>query len=715
MTTKSLVGQTFGKYRIVEPLGRGGMAEVYKAYQENLDRYVAIKVMHAFLADEEDFMARFQREAKAMASLNHNNIVSVYDFDVQDGMSYIVMEFVSGGTLKNRLEELSRSGSRMPLTESTQLVMEVAGALAYAHAQGMVHRDIKPGNIMLSETGHAVLTDFGIAKILSGPTVTATGAMIGTPAYMSPEQGLGQPGDERSDLYALGVLYYQMTTGRLPYDADTPLAVILKHVNEPIPQPTEFNESCPDEIQAVVVKAMAKDPKERYQSAKDMMVDLRDAASSSNLEIASAAVFAAVRDRPTPVPEAKAEATRVSPPEATVVAPLREATPPPAGATRVASPGAISETEIAGPGPAAAPPTIVAPPKEVEPEKKKSRLWIVGLVLLLLVLAAGVGGVFIVFAGRGSATPTPEEAIVAVLPTDTVEPTATPEEEEIVPTADNVSTAVALIAATLTAQPTATTEPTSTAKPTVTSTPDATATFLAGCEEDVELVNSYTFQNQNNSSSPTGIDFTMNWVIRNSGTCPLPSGLDLVFDSGHEFEGTGPVKMDQALDPGDETTLSTTLSAPDSPGRYDSSWQLLDEDGNLIGSALDFEILVYVPQTPTPRATNTPVATPTPSEPFRFDASAGNCVYDDADWKCDLYVNVYGGIGPYTVLISDKVPPSQYKGAGPFTHTILSRRCNPWVNKITVRDSAGQELSTDRYFDPNQLFQGGCLAPPFEG
>lgn len=715
MTTKSLVGQTFGKYRIVEPLGRGGMAEVYKAYQENLDRYVAIKVMHAFLADEEDFLTRFQREAKAMASLNHNNIVSVYDFDVQDGMSYIVMEFVSGGTLKNRLEEVSRSGSRMPLTESTQLVMEVAGALAYAHSQGMVHRDIKPGNIMLSETGHAVLTDFGIAKILSGPTVTATGAMIGTPAYMSPEQGLGHPGDERSDLYALGVLYYQMITGRLPYDADTPLAVILKHVNDPIPQPAEFNESIPAEIQAVVVKAMAKDPKERYQSAKDMMVDLRDAASSSNLQIVSAAIFAAVRDRPTPVPEPIADVTRVAPPEATVVAPVREKTPPPAAATRVASPGAISETEIAGPGPTAAPPTVVAPPKAVEPEKKKSRLWIVGLALILLIIAAGAGGFFIFSGGQDDPTPTPEEAIIAVQPTNTVEPTSTPEDEELIPTADNVSTAVALIAATLTAQPTNTAEPTSTARPTVTSTPDATATFLAGCEKNVELVNSYTFQNQNNSSSPVGVDFAMNWVVRNSGTCPLSSGLDLVFDSGHEFEGSAPVKLEQALAAGDEVTLSTTLSAPDSPGRYESSWQLLDEDGNPIGSTLNFEILVYVPQTPIPPPTNTPVVSPTPSETFRFDVSAGNCVYVDADWQCDLYVNVYGGISPYTVLISDAVPPSQYTGAGPFTHTIVSRRCNPWVNKVTVKDSAGQELSVDRYIDPNPYFTDGCHAPPFEG
>ena len=193
-----MIGTVLGSYEILEELGQGGMATVYRAYQSNMDRDVAIKIMHSFLADEENFLTRFQREAKAMASLNHSNIVSVYDFDVQDGIYYIVMEFVSGGTLKNRLENLARRGEKMPLADTVSSVLEIADALAYAHSRGMVHRDIKPGNIMLNEEGHAVLTDFGIAKILSGPSFTATGAMIGTPAYMSPEQGLGQAGDERA-------------------------------------------------------------------------------------------------------------------------------------------------------------------------------------------------------------------------------------------------------------------------------------------------------------------------------------------------------------------------------------------------------------------------------------------------------------------------------------------------------------------------------------
>ncbi len=719
MAKKTLVGQTVGKYQIVELLGRGGMAEVYKAYQENLDRHVAIKVMHSFLADEEGFLARFKREAKAMASLNQNNIVSVYDFEVQEGMYYIVMEFVSGGTLKRRLELLSNNGDRMPLSESVQLVMEVAGALSYAHKRGMVHRDIKPGNIMLDEGGHAVLTDFGIAKILSGPTVTATGAMIGTPAYMSPEQGLGQPGDERSDLYALGVLFYQMSTGRLPYDADTPLAVILKHVNEPVPQPAIFNEDIPQPIQDVIVKAMAKNPDDRYQSAQEMMIELKSAASASNMDVASAVLIAAtVRDQPTPVPKQLADATRVAPPAATIIAAKEASAPPPADATRVAPPSPIGETEIAVPIPPIPPtPTEIAasPVPAAESEKKGSKLWIIGLVVLLLIIAGAVGGFFI-FGGSSDPTPTPEEQLVAIdsTPTRTSEPTVTIP-EEILPTVDNVSTAVALIAATLTAQPTNTPQPTSTLTPTNTPTPNASATFLAGCESNVELVDSYTYQNENSNSAPVSSNFTMNWVLRNSGTCPLAAGLKLIHSGGHEFGESEPVILENLLDAGVEETIITQLVAPNQPGQYDSIWQLVDESDNPIGPALEFVISVYVPSTPTPRPTNTPEVSPTPvvTEPFGYNISLGNCVYKNRDWVCDMYITPYGGIGPYTALISDASPPSRYEGTGPFTHSILSARCSPWVNRITVRDQgSGQELSDARFYDPNSFFEGGCTFPP---
>ena len=297
--TFTLVGQIIGKYRIIERLGRGGMAEVYKGYDENLERFVAIKVMHPFLASEEDFIRRFRREAKAMAALNHPNIVKVYDFDTAGSRSYIVMEYLSQGTLKDKQEELARKGQQLSLVEALQIVLQITDALAFAHSRGMIHRDIKPPNIMFNDHGAAILSDFGIAKVASVQSFTQTGAMIGSPAYMSPEQGLGKPGDERSDIYSLGVLFYQLVTGRLPYAADTPLAVVLKHVNEPVPDPSALNPAIPAGIRSVITTAMAKDPDQRYATAKAMADALRDVLRSGDPALANAMPAELLKEQPT--------------------------------------------------------------------------------------------------------------------------------------------------------------------------------------------------------------------------------------------------------------------------------------------------------------------------------------------------------------------------------------------------------------------------------
>ncbi|MCI0574856.1 MAG: serine/threonine protein kinase, partial [Chloroflexi bacterium] len=439
MATTSLVGQTVGKYRIVEALGRGGMAEVYKAYQESLDRYVAIKVMHSFLADEKDFLNRFQREAKAMASLSHSHIVGVYDFDVEDGTYYIVMEFISGETLKQKLETLASRGQRLPLSQAVRIVLEIADALSYAHSRSMVHRDIKPANIMINDEGRAVLTDFGIAKILSGPSYTATGAMVGTPAYMSPEQGLGQPGDERSDLYSLGVLFFQMATGRLPYDADTPLAVILKHVNEPVPSTVALNPDIPPDIQEVIGKAMAKDPTGRFQKAHDFARALREAVKSSRLELAAALPADLLEDKPTPPPltTGALRAQQVGPHDATVMGP--GASPP----TVVSA----DKTRLAGTGIGRLGETEVAPPPVLPPQPRQRRPWlVVAALLVLLIVLGGVGGIAIAFLNNGDE---PTATVAAVVEeTDTPEPTdapaSTPTPE---PTADLAATVEAAVAA----------------------------------------------------------------------------------------------------------------------------------------------------------------------------------------------------------------------------------------------------------------------------
>jgi serine/threonine protein kinase len=273
----SVPARKIGKYEIVERLGRGGMAEVYRAYQSSLDRYVAIKVLHAFLADDPEFKQRFEREAQNIAKLKHPNIVQVYDFDFDgDGESYyMVMELIDGMTLKDRFVRLAEQGELLPLAEVLRIIKEAAGALAYAHSRSMIHRDVKPANLMLDHDHRLVLTDFGIAKIVTGAQFTASGGMVGTPAYMAPEQGLGEAGDERSDLYSLGIILFQLLTGKLPYDAETPLAIVLKHLNSPTPLVRDVNPALPEQLDRIVNKAIAKEAINRYQTANDLIDDLR--------------------------------------------------------------------------------------------------------------------------------------------------------------------------------------------------------------------------------------------------------------------------------------------------------------------------------------------------------------------------------------------------------------------------------------------------------
>lgn len=277
----SLVGRTVGKYRVVARLGRGGMAEVYKAYQSGLDRYVGIKVLHAHLVDDQDFIGRFEREALAIGKLRHPNIVQAVDFD-RDGETYFMaMEFIDGPTLKDELKARKAANQPFTLAEVSKIFTALCSAIDYAHARGMVHRDIKPANVMINEEGQVVLTDFGIARIMGATQYTQTGALSGTPAYMSPEQGQGERGDERSDIYSLGVMLYEMVTGIVPYDADTPFAVIMKHISEPLPLPSKVNPDIPENVERVVLKAMSKSPDDRYQTAGDMAIAMRAAAGVS--------------------------------------------------------------------------------------------------------------------------------------------------------------------------------------------------------------------------------------------------------------------------------------------------------------------------------------------------------------------------------------------------------------------------------------------------
>ncbi len=259
------------KYTVHERIGTGGMAEVFRGHHEKLGRDVAIKVMHTSLAGDAQFTARFEREARLAASLRHRNIVQVYDFDKQGDRLFLVMEFINGGTLKQRLEDVKSTGGCIPLTEVSRIMQQVASALDYAHSQGMLHRDLKPANILLDQAGDAYITDFGIARLLDSEEITRSGSILGTPDYMSPEQCEGKPLTFASDLYSFGVILFELLTGETPFDADSPLAILQKHIHEPVPSFSLFRNDLPPGLDSVFQKALSKDPENRFTTAAGIM------------------------------------------------------------------------------------------------------------------------------------------------------------------------------------------------------------------------------------------------------------------------------------------------------------------------------------------------------------------------------------------------------------------------------------------------------------
>jgi serine/threonine protein kinase len=268
---EDLTGKQFGPYQIVAPLGEGGMAAVYKAYQPGMDRYVALKVLPHQLANNLQFAGRFEQEAKVLAKLQHPHILPVFDYGQADGYTYIVMPFIPSGDLTDLLQ-----GQPLPLPQIRRIISQIGDALDYAHQAGLIHRDVKPSNVLLDERGNCLLTDFGIAKIVeSSGKLTVTGGIIGTPAYMSPEQGAGEKLDNRSDIYALGIMLYEMAVGRVPYRAETPMAVIIKHMQDPLPMPRQVNPALPEAVERVILKSLAKQPTDRYTTAAEMVQALQ--------------------------------------------------------------------------------------------------------------------------------------------------------------------------------------------------------------------------------------------------------------------------------------------------------------------------------------------------------------------------------------------------------------------------------------------------------
>jgi beta-lactam-binding protein with PASTA domain len=370
----ALVGQTVdGRYQVLAHLARGGMATVYQALDLRLDRVVALKVMHRHLAEDPDFVARFQREAKSAARLTHPHVVGVYDQGAADGLIYLVMEYVPSRTLRDVLRQFG------PLSAEQALVIldPVLEGLSAAHAAGFVHRDIKPENVLISDDGRVKVADFGLARAVSSTNTSATqGMIIGTVAYLSPEQVERGEADGRSDVYAAGILLFEMVTGEVPHAGDSPLSVAYKHVNNDVPPPSTIQTALPSDLDALVVTATRRDPSLRYQSAVDFLADVRRVRSVL----------------PTPRPFADSRDTLVV--DASTTARLNAGAPRPAKQPTGAD---------------ANPPASIAsmPIDDEQPRpRRRRRGLIVTLVIALVVIAAGVGGWYVA-AGPGRSIPTP--------------------------------------------------------------------------------------------------------------------------------------------------------------------------------------------------------------------------------------------------------------------------------------------------------------------
>lgn len=352
-------GQMIGAYQIISQIGKGGMATVYKAYHAAMDRYVALKVLPHQFAHSDEFLGRFQQEVRVIARLEHPRILPVYDYGEHNGIPYLVMRYLEAGTLSDRI----KAGNLSP-TDIDRIIRQLLDALGYAHEKGVIHRDIKPSNVMIDRRGDVFLTDFGIAKLVEGTAeFTATGAITGTPAYMSPEQAQGKPLDIRSDIYSLGIVLYEMITGRVPFEAETPLAVLLKKIQEPPPPPSLARPDIHPALEAFLLKALARNPDDRYTSADEFLAGWSNAQS-----VLQAGASTAALPLPTPAASAPPAPQPISSP-----APSPRRTPP-----------------AAPPPPQPQAQHVAQQEKPARPPRKRLA-WLVGGGAVLLVICCGIG------------------------------------------------------------------------------------------------------------------------------------------------------------------------------------------------------------------------------------------------------------------------------------------------------------------------------------
>ncbi|MED2973373.1 Stk1 family PASTA domain-containing Ser/Thr kinase [Fictibacillus sp. B-59209] len=341
-----------GRYKLLEVIGDGGMAIVYRAKDLILDRDVAVKILRSEFSDDEEFIKRFRREAEAATSLAHPHIVSIFDVGEENNVYFIVMEYVKGKTLKQYI----RDHGRLSVEESIQIIRQIASGMVAAHEHGIIHRDIKPHNILIDEHGLAKVTDFGIALAITSATITHTNSVLGSVHYFSPEQARGGVANAKSDIYSLGVVLFEMLTGRVPFTGESPVSVALKHLQEEVPEPRKINPEIPQSVENIILKALTKNPVYRYDSALEMMDDLDTALSPHRLHEQRWSNF-----------DDAADATRIMPPVS-----LNKAVEKPASNLK----------ETAEP-----------------PAKKKKKSWWLVLLILLLLLAGAGAAAFVVMPG----------------------------------------------------------------------------------------------------------------------------------------------------------------------------------------------------------------------------------------------------------------------------------------------------------------------------
>lgn len=622
-----LIGKTLGKYEILEHIGHGGMAEVYKGRQRQLNRMVAIKILHPFLADEEGFVARFRREAHIVAAMRHPNIVQVYDFDYDETLAiyYMVMEYIEGPTLKDRL-----ANGPLTIPEAIEIGASIAEALDYAHHQGMVHRDIKPANIMFLPTGSPVLTDFGIARMLTLSGLTASGAMVGTPAYMAPEIATGEPAGAASDLYSLSVVLYQTITGQLPFTAETPMGMVMQHINQsPIP-PSRHAPHIPPGLEEVILRGLAKQPSKRFKSAAEMAAALRRLQNGTGPKKPS---LGSLTGLPTAVPQ---------------VAPVAaESHSPSIPLDLSPSPDGVSE------------PHQAATAAKQDPGTQKPRLWVRFLLMALVAFTFGVA-LFL----RSNTNLIPSETAPLASPTTSHNPVgATP----LVPTASPPPTRSETPASSLPQVSTRVLMPTSTSTPTVT----------CNLRAKTELV-----RIEPGTTVAPGTAFLTYVTLRNTGNCPWPADMSFRFSEGDSLGALESFPL-KTLSPREIIQVLIPMTAPVEPGSYRSTWEIATGDRQ-VGSRVPIEIEVADIPTPTPKPIPATDLSPPTLEPLTVLTPTLVTWTDDpaqGQWQATVHFLAQGGNGSYRYFLNvvraeDELPNGEL--------TFEWKRCEPFPVNLWV-------------------------------